>query len=248
MAIGAEIKPLKRAVEKVYEEYAHLFDMAEEAVSSQASSVCSSRAVSPHLKRNHYNEFFHLKPDHLSVECSVKEYTKWKTGIKEWSEHAFPSADQKMIWVNLKSCIDVTWLQVLQRTPGVEALSMVEIFALMEAYLLQVHPLITRRLATLRILKPKEESISEHLHRLVVEYGDSQLDDAPVQTRILLHLIGQLGSSQLEEKVKATEKALAEHMALTPQTSIQKLLHKKSRTQTNQNYKKLKKFSHLQRT
>ena len=213
VAIRAELKPLRGEVERVYEEYAHLFDMAEEAVSSQASSVCSSRAVSPHLKRNHYNEFFHLKPDHLSVECSVKEYTKWKTGIKEWSEHAFPSADQKMIWVNLKSCIDVTWLQVLQRTPGVEALSMTEIFALMEAYLLQVHPLITRRLATLRILKPKEESISEHLHRLVVEYGDSQLDDAPVQTRILLHLIGQLGSSQLEEKVKAF---LIESMRVQP--------------------------------
>ena len=72
---------------------------------------------------------------------------------------------------------------------------MSEIFDLMDAYLLQMHPLITRRLATLRIIKPKEESISEHLHRLVVEYGDSKLDDAPVQTRILLHLIRQLGAT-----------------------------------------------------
>lgn len=213
VAVGAEIKPLQKEVERVYEEYAHLFDMAEEAVSSQASSVCSSRAVSPHLKRSHFNEFFHLKPDHLSVECSVKEYNKWKTGIKEWSEHAFPSADQKMVWVNFKSCIDMTWLEVLQRTPGVEALPMTEVFALMEAHLLQVHPLITRRLATLRIQKPKEESISEHLHRLVVEYGDSQLDDAPVQTRILLHLIRQLGTSPTEEKVKAF---LIESMRVQP--------------------------------
>ena len=158
-----ELKPLKRDFESVYEEYTHLFDMAEEAV-SQASSLCSSRAASPHLKRNHYTDFLHLKPDHLSVECQVKEYTKWKTAFKEWSEHAFPSADQKMFWVNMKSCIDVTWLQVLQRTPDVESLPMAEIFTLMEAYLLQVHPLITRRLATLRILKPKEEGIAEHLH------------------------------------------------------------------------------------
>ena len=38
VAIGAEIKPLKREVEKVYDEYAHLLDRAEEVVSSQASS------------------------------------------------------------------------------------------------------------------------------------------------------------------------------------------------------------------
>ena len=108
-----------------------------------------------------------------------------------------------MIWVNFKSCIDVTWLEVLERTTDVETLPLADIFGLMDAYLLQQHPLITRRLATLRMQKPKEETISEHLHRLVVEYGDSQLDDAPVQTRILLHLIRQLGASPIEEKVKA---------------------------------------------
>ena len=81
VTIGEEIKPLMREVERIYDEYTNLFDMAEEAV-SQASSVSSSRAASPHLKRNHYTEFLHLKPDLLSVECQVKEYTKWKTTFK----------------------------------------------------------------------------------------------------------------------------------------------------------------------
>ena len=187
--------------------------MAGDQVSSQGSSACSSRAVSLERKRHNFNEFIHLKPSLLSIDCTVKEYNKWETSMTEWLEHAFPTAQQSLIWVNFKSCIDTTWLEVLERTPGVASKDLVDIFKLMDTYLLQQYPLITRRLATIRIQKPKEEGIADHLHKLVTEYNDSKLDDTPVQTRILLHLIKQLGSTPVEEKVKGE---LIERMRVQP--------------------------------
>ena len=46
LSVGAEIKPLRKNLDKIYDEHATLFDMAGEQVSSQGSSACSSRAVS----------------------------------------------------------------------------------------------------------------------------------------------------------------------------------------------------------
>ena len=97
LSVGAEIKPLRKNLDKIYDEHATLFDMAGEQASSQGSSACSSRAVSLERKRNHFNEFVHLKPSHLSIDCTVEEYNKWETGMTEWMEHAFPNAQQSLV-------------------------------------------------------------------------------------------------------------------------------------------------------
>ena len=73
LSVGAEIKPLRKNLDKIYDDYATLFDMAGEQVSSQGSSACSSRAVSLERKRNHFNEFIHLKPSHLLCEVGDRD-------------------------------------------------------------------------------------------------------------------------------------------------------------------------------
>ena len=64
------------------------------------------------------------------------------------------------------------------------------------------NPLITRTLAALKIVKPKEEQMSICFHRLVEDYKSAQLDLALLETRSLLHLTILFASDALSEKIK----------------------------------------------
>ena len=77
-----------------------------------------------------------------------------------------------------------------------------EVFKMMQTCFLERNPLITRKLAALRITEPKEEQISDCLHRSVESYKSAYLDLAPLETRCLLHLITLLASDSLSEKIK----------------------------------------------
>ena len=213
--IKAESKPYTTKLDDFYYDNIHLFDIIQEdeTASSQSSSRQTSRNVSLE-RRPRFQDFSHLKPQTLSSDCSVREYEKWRSMMEEWFEHGFSrDGDKKLMWVSLKACIDSTWLEILERKADIATSEMTEVFKCMEAYLLQMHPLITRRLETLRIMKPKEEPTSELLNRLMVSYHSSQLATPPVQTRCLLHCIGLLNTTPVDEKIKTY---LIEKMRIDP--------------------------------
>ena len=83
----------------------------------------------------------------------------------------------------------------------------------MLASYLERNPSIIQRFAALCITKSKEELISDCLHGIFDSYKSAQLDQAPIDTRCLLHLTNLLPGDNLSEKVKAH---LIEKMRLTP--------------------------------
>ena len=70
VTVGAEIKPLRKNIDKLYDEYASLFDMAGEASSSQASSVSSSRANIVYNSISGLTPFTHFRGVELAGKWS----------------------------------------------------------------------------------------------------------------------------------------------------------------------------------
>ena len=95
--------------------------------------------------------------------------------------------------------IDPECDQILSRAPKIDEKNFEEIVGLMDASFLERNPLIVQRLSSLRIFKAKEESVSNCMRRIHDSYLSAQLDNAPVKTRALLHLITLLPSDPLSE-------------------------------------------------
>ena len=72
---------------------------------------------------------------------------------------------------------------------------------LMLSHYLEKHPLITQRIGSMRITKEKDETISDCMHRIYDCYPSAELDKAPLETLVLLHLLILLPSDPLSEKV-----------------------------------------------
>ena len=128
--VTTEFRPYSGRLDELYRERNHLFDfLLDSEASSQASSQQSSRNPSQERGRPRFNDYSHLRPQILNVDCSVKEFGKWKTGMKEWIEHAFgQNGSQSLIWVSLKSCIDENWLEVLGRDKRTSTYEVEEVF------------------------------------------------------------------------------------------------------------------------
>ena len=72
---------------------------------------------------------------------------------------------------------------------------------------------MVQRIESLRITKEKDETISDCMHRIYDSYLSAELDKAPLETLVLLHLLILLPSDPLSEKVKSW---LLEKMRLEP--------------------------------
>ena len=105
---------------------------------------------------------------------------------------------------------------MLSRDPNINQKPFKDIFKMMQTSFLERNPLIPRRLAALRIVKLKDEQISNCLHRLVENYKSAQVDLAPLKTRCLLHPRTLLASDALSEKMKDI---FVEKMWVTPNIS-----------------------------
>ena len=121
-----------------------------------------------------------------------------------------------MVWASLCSVLDRDWTDVLSRDPNINQKPFKDIFKMMQTSFLERNPLITRKLAALKILKPKEEQMSICLYRLVEDYKSAQLDLALLETRSLLHLTILFASDALSEKIKDI---FVEQMWVTPNIS-----------------------------
>ena len=83
----------------------------------------------------------------------------------------------------------------------------------MLSHFLEKHPLVVQRIGSLRITKEKDETISDCMHRIYDSYLSAELDKAPLETLVLLHLLILLPSDPLSEKIKSW---LVEAMRLEP--------------------------------
>ena len=63
-----------------------------------------------------------------------------------------------MVWASFRSILDKDWVEVLSR---ISEKPLQEVFKMMQTCFLERNPLITRKLAALRITEPKEEQISD---------------------------------------------------------------------------------------
>ena len=73
----------------------------------------------------------------------------------------------------------------------------------MLAAFLEKHPLVVQRINSLRITRDKDETISECMRRIYDGYLSAELDRAPLETLVLLHLLIVLPSDPLSEKIKS---------------------------------------------
>ena len=109
--------------------------------------------------------------------------------------------------------MDSSWTETLDRNPKIQEMSFEEIVKLMLSQFLEKHPLVVQRIGSLRITKEKDETISGCMHRIHNSYLSAELDKAPLETLVLLHLLILLPSDPLSEKVKGW---LVEKMRLEP--------------------------------
>ena len=107
--------------------------------------------------------------------------------------------DKRMVWALIK-LLNPEWDQILSRIPKIDEKSFEEIAGLMDVSFLERNPLVVQGLSSLSIFKAKEESVSDCMRRIHDSYHSGELDNAPVKTRALLHLLNLLPSDPLSKK------------------------------------------------
>ena len=117
------------------------------------------------------------------------------------------------MYAALRTVIDSGWTEALDRNPKIQEMSFEEVIKLMLSHFLEKQPLVVQRIESLRITKEKDETISDCMHRIYDSYLSAELDKAPLETLVLLHLLILLPSDPLSEKVKSW---LFEKMRLEP--------------------------------
>ena len=118
-----------------------------------------------------------------------------------------------MILAVIKSILDSDWADILDRTPDIKTKSYDEISEVILAAFLEKHPLVVQRINAMRIVKEKDESISDCMRKILDAYHSADLGTAPIETLVLLHLLILLPSDTLSEKIKSW---LVEKMRLQP--------------------------------
>ena len=108
-----------------------------------------------------------------------------------------------MVLAVIRSVLDSGWTEILDRTPGIEKMSYERITEVMLSDFLERHPLVVQRINALRIIKDKDESISECMRRIHDGYLSAELNQAPLETLVLLHLLILLPADPLSEKIKS---------------------------------------------
>ena len=215
-AAAGEWQPYVGIFTRLYHEKSDLLLCLLEDQAS-CSSAGSSRQSSVERPK-HRIDFSYLRPDTLSIECNSKELIKFKDDFSIWIEKSLGSIqDAKLVWVSLRSVVDKDWAEILARDAKIAERKLEYIFTSMDKTFLERNPIISRRLAAIRISKAKEEQISDLLHRLVEAYRSAQLDVAPLETRCLLHLVTLLPHDPISDRVRDF---LIEKMRITPNIDL----------------------------
>ena len=105
-----------------------------------------------------------------------------------------------MVLAVIRSVLDSGWTDILDRTPGIKEMSYEDITGVMLAAFLERHPLVVHRINAMRIVKEKDESISDCMRKIQDAYLSADLGNAPLETLVLLHLLILLPSDALFEK------------------------------------------------
>ena len=111
--------------------------------------------------------------------------------------------------------LDEEWTEVLNRN-NIANKQFDEIYKIMDRIYLEKNPLIVQRLNARRIHKQKEETVSDCLRRIYDSYQSAELKDCPLETLSLLHLVTELPSDTLSDKIKTY---LVEKMRIQPNIS-----------------------------
>ena len=94
-----------------------------------------------------------------------------------------------MILAVIKSVLDSDWADILERTPDIKNKNYDEITEVILAAFLERHPLVIQRINAMRIVKEKDESISDCMRKILDAYLSADLGNAPLETLVLLHLL-----------------------------------------------------------
>ena len=142
----------------------------------------------------------------INQDCTKRELTKFINDGRTWLNKTLTEDEKKepgMVLAVIRSVLDSGWTEILDRTPNIETMSYEDITKVMLAAFLERHPLVVQRINSLRITRDKDESISECMRRIYDGYLSAELDRAPLETLVLLHLLILLPSDPLSEKIKS---------------------------------------------
>ena len=142
----------------------------------------------------------------MSIDCSKKELNKFGDKCSSWMEKSLENGDgdRKMIWASLRPVLDTDWVKISSRDHKISEKLFSDIFKVMQASYLERNSSIIQMLADLRITKPKEEQLSDCLHRIVESYRSAQLDLAPLTTRLPGDALSEKVKEYLIEKMRLT--------------------------------------------
>ena len=75
-------------------------------------------------------------------------------------------ADNRLVWANIRNVIDDEWDQILSRDLKIAEKDFDQIYGVMEKVYLEKKNLIVQRLGALRVVKAKEELVSDCLKKI----------------------------------------------------------------------------------
>ena len=172
---------------------------------------------------NQRKDYSYLRPRTLNFDCTKKELAKFIQDSTVWISKALSEEDRsdpRLVWASIRSTLDEEWADLLGRDGAARDLD--TIHSKMNLSFIDRNPLIVQRLNALRIQKSSEESISETLRKIKEAYESAELQNCPLETLSLLHLVTLLPSDVLSEKVKTH---IVESLRITPNiTSLEEIL------------------------
>ena len=142
----------------------------------------------------------------ISEDCCKRELTKLINDARTWLNKTLTETERQepgMVLAVIRSVMDSGWTDILDQTPGIKDMSYEDITDVILAAFLERYPLVVQRINAMRIVKDKDETISECMRKIQDAYLSADLNNAPLETLVLLHLLILLPSDPLSEKIKS---------------------------------------------
>ena len=216
--VKSQFSPFKSRFATKREESRHLLEILFEPEQPVQQVLPQSNTLV-----NQRKDYSYLRPRTLNFDCTKKELAKFITDSKVWISKALSEEDQsdpRLVWASVRSAVDEEWADLLGRDG--EARDLDTLHGMMNRSFIERNPLIVQRLNALRIQKGTEESISETLRTIKEAYESAELQNCPLETLSLLHLVTLLPSDVLSEKVKTH---IVECLRVTPNiTSLEEIM------------------------
>ena len=210
-ALKDPVDTLKSKVRSVFSPYKGAFIEKRRINEHLLSCLFSSETARPDpvpapstTMLSQRKDYGYLKPGILSSECTRRELSKFSAECQIWLEESLPAedrADSMLVWASIRAVLDDEWTQVLSGDENIANKQFDEIYKIMDRIYLEKNPLIVQRLNARRIHKQKEETVSECLRRIFDAYQSAELKNCRLETMSLLHLVTELPSDALSDKM-----------------------------------------------